>query len=166
MYRIWHSEWKIRLPPWARLVPGPYMQKKLGNPGTVMPEVGGRPLAPQLAEVDAVPPDDGHGCQHLRGLEAGGVHQHVGRVARAVDGDDGVGLDVVDGGADQLDVVPGQRTRARRRCPAGCACRWPGSRAPPWRSSSGSSPTWPTIQSVNIWRVSSFISLTARCWSG
>ena len=37
MYRIWHSEWKIRLPPWARLVPGPYMQKKLGNPGTVMP---------------------------------------------------------------------------------------------------------------------------------
>ena len=37
MYRIWHSEWKIRLPPWARFVPGPYMQKKFGNPGTVIP---------------------------------------------------------------------------------------------------------------------------------
>ena len=37
MYRIWHSEWKIRLPPWARLVPGPYMQKRFGKPGTVMP---------------------------------------------------------------------------------------------------------------------------------
>jgi hypothetical protein len=37
MYRIWHSEWKIRLPPWARFVPGPYMQNRLGNPGTVMP---------------------------------------------------------------------------------------------------------------------------------
>ena len=37
MYRISHSEWKIRLPPLARLVPGPYMQKKLGKPGMVMP---------------------------------------------------------------------------------------------------------------------------------
>ena len=27
----------MRLPPWARLVPGPYMQNRLGNPGTVMP---------------------------------------------------------------------------------------------------------------------------------
>ena len=37
MYRIWHSEWKIRLPPCARFVPGPYMQNRFGNPGTVMP---------------------------------------------------------------------------------------------------------------------------------
>ncbi len=33
----WHSEWKMRLPPCAKLVPGPYMQKRLGKPGTVMP---------------------------------------------------------------------------------------------------------------------------------
>ena len=37
MYRIWHSEWKIRLPPCARLVPGPYMQNRFGKFGTVTP---------------------------------------------------------------------------------------------------------------------------------
>ena len=41
-------------------------------------------------------------------MEAGGVDEDVGRVALAVDGDHGVGLDVVDGGADQIDVVPGE----------------------------------------------------------
>ena len=37
MYRIWHSLWKISEPPWARFVPGPYMQNRFGKPGTVMP---------------------------------------------------------------------------------------------------------------------------------
>ena len=122
MYRIWHSEWKIRLPPWARLVPGPYMQKKLGNPGTVMPEVGGRPFAPQLPEVGTVTPGDLHRAQHPGGLEAGGVDEDVGRIALAVDGHHGVGLDVVDGGADQFDVVAGER---RSQLPLSCRVRLP-----------------------------------------
>ena len=44
-------------------------------------------------------------------MESGGVDQDVGRVALAVLGDDGVGLDVVDARPDQLDVVPGQRAQ-------------------------------------------------------
>ena len=64
--------------------------------------------------------------------KSGGVHDDVGRIAGAVLGDDRVGFDVVDAGPDQFDVVAGQRAAASCRCPAGCACRSPGSRAPPW----------------------------------
>ena len=84
------------------------------------PEEGRRTLAPQLAQVDPVPAGHRHGRQHLGGPEPGGVHQHVRLVALTVDGDDGGGLDVVDAGAHQIDVVA-QQCRQPRSIVLECA---------------------------------------------
>ena len=91
--------------------PGPVHAEEVRELGDRDAEVRGGPLAPQGAQVDAVAPGDLHRPQHAVGVEAGGVHDHVGLVALAVDGDDRVGLDVVDAGADQLDVVAGERAQ-------------------------------------------------------
>ena len=45
--------------------------------------------------------------------EAGGVTDDVGRVERAVDGDDAVGDDALDAGAHELDVVLAQAREPR-----------------------------------------------------
>src|SRR5580692_4749807 len=37
MYLLWHSDWKITLPPCAGPELGPSMQKKFGKSGTVRP---------------------------------------------------------------------------------------------------------------------------------
>ena len=37
MKRVWHSAWKMTLPPCAGPEFGPSMQKKFGNPGTATP---------------------------------------------------------------------------------------------------------------------------------
>ena len=56
MYRIWHSEWKMRLPPWFRCVLGPYIMNRFGNPGTVMPRYAeGRSRQNSLSETPSRP---------------------------------------------------------------------------------------------------------------
>ena len=74
-------------------------------------EVCRRTLAPHRAQVGAVTTGDGHRVQRLRGKEPGRVDDHIHLVTRAVDGHDRVGLDVVDRGADQVDVVARERAQ-------------------------------------------------------
>ena len=83
-------------------------QEQVREPADRDPEVRRRALPPQLGQHDPVAADDLHRPQRPRVVEAGRPDDHVAGVAFAVDGDDGVGLDVVDPGADQLDVVAGE----------------------------------------------------------
>ena len=92
---------------------GPIHHEEVGEAGHGDPQICGRPLAPQGPQVHSVPAGDAQGGQYFGGPEPGGVHQHVGRVPLAVDGDHGVGLDVVDPGAHQLHVVAHQGRQPR-----------------------------------------------------